>query len=233
MIWIFFFWAGSSLAQAAETTVIPVPQMAPMPIFLRQGFSSVLEFDESPTQAVLGDAQSFQVERLERSLVLRALSAYATTNLFVYFKSSAPMLFVLTASEEAEPTYFKRLGAPKAPAPVVAKPTAVTGKSKLVSQVTSARFDDKKDYLTVEVRLAATAALLKPKWELVRLKYQSAAIAPQKLWSERKEVQKDSAIQARFIFAKPNIPKDLSSVTLVVPIEGQLNSITLRLKGGA
>lgn len=232
MIWILFFWSVSSFAQATEKSVIPAPQMAPMPIFLRQGFSSVLEFDEVPSQAVLGDSQLFQVERLEHSLVLRALSAYATTNLFVYFKSSAPMLFVLNATEEAEPTYFKRLGIPKPSTSVEASLIRSERYTRLVSQIVSTKFDSKKDYLTVEVRIAATSALLKPKWELVRLRYQRSVIAPQKLWSERREVQKDSSVTARFIFVKPNVPKDLSAVTLVIPLEGQLNALTLRLKGG-
>lgn len=47
---------------ATATTLNP----APFPIFLKSGFSSVVEFDDAPTRVVLGDGQSFQVEKLDR-----------------------------------------------------------------------------------------------------------------------------------------------------------------------
>ncbi len=81
----------------------------PLPIFLKAGFSSVIEFDEAPIRVVLGDTQSFQVERVERSLVVRTLAPYAVTNLFVYFREASPKLFVLTASEDAEPSYLLKI----------------------------------------------------------------------------------------------------------------------------
>src|SRR3546814_6334164 len=50
----------------------------------------------------------FQLEKLNRSIVVKPLAEYATTNMFVYFKGKRARLFILNASEEAEPTYFKR-----------------------------------------------------------------------------------------------------------------------------
>lgn len=207
---------------------------APFPVFLKSGFSSVLEFEEAPTRVVLGDSQTFQVERLERSLVLRTLVAYATSNMFVYFKTSAPKLFVLTASEDAEPTYYKKVETPKelSPPKTAVRSEGGTPLKPRVSEITSARFDIKKDYLTVEVRLVADSTrLLRPNWNLVRLRHQAAIQAPVKLWAERKDVQKDSAVRARFIFAKPNVPRDLSNALLIVPIEGQLTPLSLPLRG--
>jgi hypothetical protein len=205
----------------------------PFPVFLKIGFSSILEFEEAPTRVVLGDSQAFQVERLDRSLVLRTLVAYATSNMFVYFKTATPRLFVLTASEDAEPTYFKNLETPKKPLPPRAPIRAGNAISKPgVSQIVSAKFDAKKDYLTVEVKLAADSTrLLRPNWNLVRLRHLTAIQAPVKLWAERKDVQKDSTVRARFIFAKANIPRDLSGSLLIVPIEGQLTPLTLKLRG--
>jgi hypothetical protein len=205
----------------------------PFPVFLKIGFSSILEFDEAPTRVVLGDSQAFQVERLERSLVLRTLVAYATSNMFVYFKTATPRLFVLTASEDAEPTYFKNLEKPKEPSPAQAPSRVAHAIPKPgVSQVISAKFDLKKDYLTVEVKLAADSTrLLRPSWNLVRLRHLAAIQTPMKLWAQRKDVQKDSSVRARFIFAKPNIPRDLSDSLLIVPIEGQLAPLTLPLRG--
>lgn len=207
----------------------------PFPVFLRAGFSSVLEFDEVPTRVVLGDGQSFQVEKLEKSLVVKTLTPYAASNMFVYFNSEAPRLFVLTASEDAEPTYYKKFESqapPKKDTPALAVSSGGTYRRGF--RVLSARFDAKKDYLTVEMAISADAKEpIKPSWDLVRLRYNSVAVVPYKLWAERKEVQKDSRVKARFIFAKPNVPRDLKTVTLIVPIQGSATPITLNLRGGS
>jgi hypothetical protein len=221
-----FSYALGSVELAAQT--------APLPVFLRSGFSSVLEFDEGPTRVVLGDGQAFQVERLEKSLVLRTLVPYATSNMFVYFKEGAPKLFILTAAEDAEPTYFRRIESIKAPPHTTKQPPAARQGRAFIpkeSRVLSATFDSKKDYLTVEVVLAADAlSPLKPAWELARLRYLTSVQSPFKLWSERKDVQKDSAVRARFIFSKPNVPKDLTHATLIIPLEGRSTPLSLGLK---
>ena len=201
------------------------------PVFLKMGFSSVLEFDEAPTRVVLGDAQTFQVERLERSLVIRALAPYATSNMFVYFRAEPPRLFVLTSSEDAEPTYYKSFEAPKIKkAESVSEPARPRYPSSAGTRLLTAQFDDKKDYLTVEVLIAADSKeALRPKWEWVRLIYNRAAISPDKVWAERKEVQKDSRVRARFIFIKPNIPRNLAGTGLVIPLQGQANPLRVTL----
>src|SRR4051794_22875125 len=96
-----------------------VASSAPFPVFLKSGFSTVLEFEEIPTRVVLGDAQSFQVEKLDKSIVIRTLAPYAVGNMFVYFRSKETQLFILSASEDAEPTYYKKFEAPTAlPKPI-------------------------------------------------------------------------------------------------------------------
>jgi hypothetical protein len=101
-----------------------------------------------------------------------------------------------------------------------------------VSRVLSARFDAKKDYLTIELVVAAdSGATLRPNWQLIRLRHRASLQAPFKLWSERKEIQKDAAIRARLIFAKPNIPRDLSAAMLVIPMAGASAALSLPLKG--
>ena len=228
---VLILWLLSSAAAAGTAEIAAQP--APLPIFLRAGFSSVLEFDDSPQQVVIGDGQAFQVERLDRSLVLRAILPYATSNLFVYFKDGPPKLFILTASEDANPTYFKRIENPKLAPPPRLPETAVRGAGQRSSRVVAAKLDPKKDYLTVEVLLVAdSGAMLRPKWDLVRLRFDSKTQAPFKLWSERKEVQKDSAVRARFIFVKPNVPKTLTNVALILPIEGSQSPLVLALHGG-
>lgn len=204
----------------------------PFPIFLKSGFSSVLDFDDIPSQVVLGDPESFQVEKLKRSIVIKPLTPYATTNMFVYFSKKKTRLFILTASEDANPTYYKSFKAPPAPKPPIKKISRKTQWTyKRGTKLVSAWFDKKKDYLTVDIKVTAgTKAAINPKWDWVRLTYKNAAITPVKLWSERKAVQKDSSVRARFIFAKPNIPRDLKGTTLIVPIHGSIKPVGVPLR---
>lgn len=203
----------------------------PFPIFLRAGFSTVLEFDDAPTKVVLGDPNSFHLEKLDKSLVLQTLSPYATTNMFVYFKKREPRLFVVTASEDAEPTYYRKFETPTPPVPQAASPIVPPRNYRRSTNLLTAQFDSQKDYLTVEIVITADAtAAIKPNWDLVRLVYNGNAQVPIKLWSERKDVQKDSQVKSRFIFAKPNVPRSLRDVSLLVPIQGSTNPIKLALK---
>lgn len=201
------------------------------PVFLKSGFSTVLEFEEVPTKVVLGDTQSFQVEKLDKALVIKTVTPYATSNMFVYFKEKDPRLFVLTASEDAEPTYYKKFESLIPPKPLV------TGPAKQIKRgmvLRSAKFSPKKDFLTIEVSVGADGSQkLIPSWEKVRLLYGKNSIAPTKLWSERKEVQKDSSAVARFIFNKPNVPVGMKDTKLVVPIEGVITPFTILLSGRA
>ena len=227
----------------------PVVSMAgqlaptPLPIFLKAGFSSVLEFDEAPTRVVLGNGQSFQVEKTDRSLVIRALASYAATNMFVYFKDEDPRLFILSASEDANPTYYKKFEKEvsprlpeKAASHVVAKSLSkvikkVEPQAGYVVRILRTEFDTKKDYLTLECDLESQSKeVLKPVWNLVRLTYKTSAITPYKLWAERQEVQKDSHVKFRVIFAKPNLPRDLKAVALVLPLLGQPTAINVSLQ---
>src|SRR5690606_28838100 len=105
---------------------------------------------------------------------------------------------------------------------VVEKSTPTPQRSyQRVSRIVAARFDKHKDYLSVLVEIAADSkSIIQPKWNLVRMTYNGKALAPFKLWSERKDVQKDSHVRARFLFVKPNLPKDLAGAHVVIPITG-------------
>ncbi len=222
MIWA-ILWAG--LVQAAEPQTFPV--------FLKQGFSTVLEFENAPKRIVLGDSQSFQVERMEKSLVVRALSAYATGNLFVFFESGEPRVFMLTASEDAEPTLYRKFEEVKPPHLPIQKSLWVrhNNNSERGLLIRSTTFDEKKDYLTLDAVIAADSSRpLRPEWKKARLKFKNQLMTPTKLWAERKEVQKDSLVKARFIFAKPNLPKDLGGAILVVPVLGEPKALAVELR---
>lgn len=219
--YIFLFFPNLAFALSISPT--------PFPIFLKMGFSTVLEFEEAPTKVVLGDAKSFQVEKLDRSIVIKTLAPYANTNMFVYFRSKEPRLFVLTASEEAEPTYYKKFETIIPP-----KPTNIDTKIiyRRGATITSAKFTPKKDFLTIEALISSDSkSKVSPQWNKIALVVGKTSLSPDKLWSERKEVQKDSKVKARFVFNKPNLQRDLKNAHLVVPIAESTSPITVTVNG--
>lgn len=219
--YIFVFLPCFAFALSASPT--------PFPVFLKAGFSTVLEFEEAPTKVVLGDAKSFQVEKLDRSIVIKTLAPYANTNMFVYFKTKEPRLFVLTASEEAEPTYYKKFEtlAPPKPAVTSSKVTYRRG-----ATIISAKFTPKKDFLTIEAQISSDSrSKISPHWDKIALVVGKAHLKPDKLWSERKEVQKDAKVKARFVFNKPNLPRDLKSARLVIPFVESATPFAVALAG--
>ncbi len=208
------------------------PQIGPgaFPVFLKEGFSSILEFEEAPSQVVLGDQNLFQVERLNRSIVIKPLAPYAVTNMFVYFKDKEAKLFLLSASEDAEPTYYKKFETIIPKIEEKTKPINKVSYSKGL-HIKGIEYDSKKDFLTINFMVAAdSSAKLAPSWELVRLKHKDRILVPSKIWSERREAQRDTAIRSRLVFAKPNIPNDFKDVSLIVPVKGA-SSLTTTLKG--
>lgn len=225
MILIAIFLSQTALAMNVNPT--------PFPVFLKEGFSSILEFEEAPTQVVLGDQNLFQVEKLERAIVIKPLVPYAMTNMFVYFKKKETRLFVLTASENNEPTYFKKFTSlvPPKPTPGGSHQAArVYGRKAVVHKSV---FDKKRDFLTVDFEISADAsAKIAPDWDRIRLKHKDRFVSPSKLWSERREIQRDSSIKARLIFTKPNIPFDMRDVSIVVPVKGSTKPFLVNLKPG-
>lgn len=211
----------------------------PHPLFLKQGFSSIIEFDVNPLKIVIGDNQAFQIEKMDKSLVIRALTSYATSNLFVYFKEAPPKLFTLTVSEDTTPSLYSKFEVvlPKAESSkfTTEKQSDSLSKPKYKTELklTSAKFDKAKDYLTVDYVISADSTnLLVPKWELIRLAQGDKKIAPYKIWSERQEVQKDSTVKARLIFLRPNIDKSLNQSSIIIPLNGKSDVLNLKLKGG-
>lgn len=222
----------SSLVMASNAFATTSPLS--VPIFLKQGFSTVLEFRESPSKVVLGDAGSFQIEKLETSIAIKPLTPYATTNMLVYFKNEAMRLFILSAAEEAEPTLFRSFKKSVILIPLTAAAPAIkknfkpqvieTGLSLI--QVSA---DQKKDYVTVDFWVSSGSGKLIPDWELVRLKTGADTAKPSKIWSERREVQSGTRIKARAIFARPNIR--MTSAQLVLPLVGKAKGLTLKVGG--
>lgn len=209
------------------------------PLFLKLGFSSVIEFTESPEKIVIGDTQSFQIEKLNKSLVIRTLVPYASSNLIVYFKDKDPLVFSLTATEDVVPSAYKKIEfLPKV------KPDAVlTEKNETKSykpdspkresvQLTKSGFDRKKDYLTIDFKITANSeSSLKPKWDLIRLSCRDKKIVAYKIWSERKEIQKDSTVRGRLIYLRPEIGQSIKNCYIIIPVYGRDKALELNLKG--
>lgn len=203
---------------------------APVPIFLQSGYSTILEFDEAPAQVVLGDTQSFQVEKLNNSVVIRPLIDEATSNMFIYFKKQDPRLFILSVSEEAKPTLYKKFVSMKALAKVrERKPVRYKRATRLVK----ALFNEQKDYLTLEIAMSAdSSASITPIWDKTRLAHKDKTIKPETVWAERQVVQKDSQVLARFIFKRPDVPRTLKDTRLLIPLKGYKNPVYLTLNKG-
>lgn len=236
-IFILLFNFSTFLNTAYATQNVNLPQ----PLFLKLGFSSVLEFSELPEKIVVGDSQSFQVEKLNKSLVVRTLVPYASSNLFVYFKNESPQIFTLTASEDAIPSTYKKIEFFKAKVPASktdslepANQTKAVTKIKSLKEgikLTKSSFDKSKDYLTIDFKIAARESVLKPKWDLIRMSCKDKKIIAYKIWSARREIQKDSEIRARLIYLRPDIVLNLKSCYIIVPLSGRSDSMRLELGG--
>lgn len=202
---------------------------APVPIFLKYGYSSILDFDETPTQVVLGDTQSFQVEKLKTSIVIRSTTDEATTNMFVYFKKQSTRLFILSASEDAEPTYYRKFESLKNKALKITNHKEFKfRRSTIVSKIL---FDEKKDYLQLDIIMSAdSTANIAPIWKKTLLNFKNKKIKPDKVWSEREIVQKDSRVKAQFTFKRPDVSRSLNGAKLEIPIKGYAKPILLNLK---
>ncbi|WP_215413843.1 hypothetical protein, partial [Escherichia coli] len=71
-----------------------------------------------------------------------------------------------------------------------------------------------------------------PRWELVELRHKSLAFKAKTMWAERKVIQKDSTVKARFVFLRPNISKNFAESYLQIPVQGFASPIRINLKGG-
>lgn len=234
-ILLFNFSTISNFAYATQNINLP------QPLFLKLGFSSVIEFPAVPERIVVGDSQSFQVEKLNKSLVVRTLVAYASSNLFVYFKNESPQIFTLTASEDTVPSTYKKVEFFKLKEP--GDQTSKTGLSNQISpkpvlksfkeglKLTKSSFDKSKDYLTIDFKVTAGESLVKPKWDLIRLSCKDKKIVAYKIWSARREIQKDSEVRARLIYLRPEIGANLKSCYIIVPLAGRSDSLRIDLGG--
>lgn len=208
------------------------PSPVPAPVFLKAGFSSILEFDERPTEVVLGDSSAFQVERLNMSVIIRPLVNAASTNLFVYFRKHAARLFILTAADEVQPSYHQSfsLDLPRATNAKAPSPKTPRAQARLWAK---GSFTPKKDFFTVTIELTASqSAALQPDWASIQIEHSGKTIKPKKVWAERNRVARDSTVEARLTFERPDLPSNLTLVSLIVPMNDGSPALKANLSGG-
>lgn len=225
-----------SLSVCANT--LDTALQTPHPLFLKQGYSAIIEFSESPIRVVVGDHRSFQVEKMDKSLVVRPLVVSASSNLFVYFKDAPPKLFTLNASDDNTPTLFVRFDLSLTK--MIQKNTQSTetkNKQPIKTKISyteglklkSAVFDKTKDYLTIDYLISAGQSKIEPIWEEIFISSAGQKIKPYKIWSERSDIQKDTEVKARLTFLRPDVSKLLKNVSVIVPLKNRIDVLKLNL----
>jgi len=103
---VFFVSIQFAFAKGIKTITLTDTDVAQVRVAL--GYSTLLQFDSRPTQAIIGDQDSFKVEYLGTSVAIKPLIAGVSTNLFVvtdYDKFN----FRITAGRGYEPDYILRI----------------------------------------------------------------------------------------------------------------------------
>ena len=72
------------------------------------GYSTLLQFDARPSQAIVGDQDSFKIEYAGNSIAIKPLMSGVSTNLFVITESEK-FNFRITAGRGFEPDYVLRI----------------------------------------------------------------------------------------------------------------------------
>lgn len=124
-----------TFAKGIKTLTLADTEVAQVRVAL--GYSTLLQFDGRPTQAIVGDQDSFKVEYVGNSIAIKPLIAGVSTNLFVVTEYDK-FNFRITAGRGYEPDYIlhikrKRLEQNQDSSGVKTK---VVGTSKSASGVT-------------------------------------------------------------------------------------------------
>lgn len=124
-----------TFAKGIKTLTLNDSEVAQVRVAL--GYSTLLQFDTRPTQAIVGDQDSFKVEYVGNSIAIKPLMAGVSTNLFVvtdYDKFN----FRITAGRGYEPDYILRIKKKRTEPQSYSSSltTKILGASKSVSGIT-------------------------------------------------------------------------------------------------
>lgn len=98
----------SSYAGAKGIRSIAVLENDVVTVRVAVGYSTLLQFDSRPTQAIVGDQDSFKVEYVGNSIAIKPLTSGASTNLFVANQYER-FNFRITAGRGFEPDYILKV----------------------------------------------------------------------------------------------------------------------------
>lgn len=95
-----------SLATNIKTISIDESDVAGVRVSM--GYSTLLQFDSRPVQAIVGDQDSFKVEYVSNSIALKPMISGVSTNLFV-ITENGKFNFRISSGRGFEPDYILRI----------------------------------------------------------------------------------------------------------------------------
>lgn len=103
---LLLLYSFDGFARGIKTMSLSESEIAPVRVAL--GYSTLLQFDGRPTQAIVGDQDSFKVEYVGNSIAIKPLISGVSTNLFVVTEYDK-FNFRITAGRGYEPDYTLRI----------------------------------------------------------------------------------------------------------------------------
>jgi len=97
-----------SYANAKGIRTLTVSENDVVAVRVAVGYSTLLQFDSRPTQAIVGDQDSFKVEYVGNSLAIKPLVSGVSTNIFVANQFER-FNFRLTSGRGFEPDYILKV----------------------------------------------------------------------------------------------------------------------------
>ncbi|MBK8204914.1 MAG: TrbG/VirB9 family P-type conjugative transfer protein [Bdellovibrionales bacterium] len=98
----------SSTAFAKNVKTISIDESEVAQVRVSPGYSTLLQFDARPVQAIVGDQDSFKVEYVGNSIAIKPLMSGVSTNLFV-MTEYGKFNFRISSGRGFEPDYILRV----------------------------------------------------------------------------------------------------------------------------
>lgn len=95
-------------ANASGIRTVSVSESDVASVRVSVGYSTLLQFDSRPTQAIIGDQDAFKVEYVGNALAIKPLTNSARTNLFVATQTER-FNFRISSGQGFEPDYVVRV----------------------------------------------------------------------------------------------------------------------------
>lgn len=118
----------TSFAKSVKTISVDESEVAQVRVSL--GYSTLLQFDSRPVQAIVGDQDSFKVEYVGNSIAIKPLMSGVSTNLFV-ITEYGKFNFRISSGRGFEPDYILKIkrkssAVPDASSGIITKPVGTS-----------------------------------------------------------------------------------------------------------